>query len=291
MLLNLREYYRPAAEPGRPGLERALEWLARPGIHTVPLAGGDTLLGSADPTVEAVVDLQGLGLDAVEVEDGSPGRLRIGAMVTRSALAEAAPARALYNGVIAEGARRWGGSVQRNRATVGGAVATAAGNDALVAALLVCAAVVVLQGQAGAQEVPLADFLPRRGRLLAAPALITALIVAPLAPPAGAALATVARTPADAAIVLATAALALQDGRCRTARLAVGGVADTPIRLPEVEATLVGQAITAGLMAAAATRAEASVHPTGDFRGSASYRRAMTGVLAGRALREALARC
>ena len=86
MLLNLREYHRPADEGTTGGLARALEILSRSGISTVPLAGGDILVGSGDEAVEAVVDLQGLGLDTVTI---GAGELRIGAMVTRTDLSEA----------------------------------------------------------------------------------------------------------------------------------------------------------------------------------------------------------
>ena len=134
MLLNLREYHRPGedAQPGRQRerLDQALALLARPHLRTVALAGGGALLGSSDPSIDAVVDLQGLGLDEIAVDGpdssnaqtpfgskpaeragstrGSPSggivaghsgqggkaRLRIGAMATRVALAGALPARA-----------------------------------------------------------------------------------------------------------------------------------------------------------------------------------------------------
>ncbi len=288
MLLNLREYHRPVDDGGRQGLDQALDLLARPDIRTVPLAGGDTLVGAADPAVNAVVDLQDLGLDVISVASDAAA-IHIGALVTRSALAEAAPVRACYSGVIAEAAQRWGGSVQRNRATVGGAVATAAGDDPLIAALLVCDAMVVLYDRTGFHELPLVDYLADRAELLAAPALITELVAPAPAAGTGAALATVARTPADAPIVLAAAALTTARGACVAARLALGGVAERPVRLPAVEAWLVNRDLTEETLLAAGAMAADLVNPTGDFRGSAEYRRAMAGVLAARALRQALA--
>jgi CO/xanthine dehydrogenase FAD-binding subunit len=287
MLLSLREYHRPADEGTTGGLNRALELLSRPDVHTVPLAGGTALLASADPAVEAVVDLQGLGLDII-TETGRPhGRLHIGALVTRAALAESEPARTRHDGILAAGACGWGGSVQRNRATVGGALALAAPNDPLVLALLVCDALVDLYGRRGTRVVPIADFLAHRGSWLAEPALITAVTVPFSAAPTGCALVDVARTPSDAPIVAAAAALSQANGRCATARLALGGVADAPARLPEVEAMLAGQTLTDELVSAAAALAADLVSPAGDFRGSAEYRTAMAGVLAERALRQA----
>ena len=286
-LLNLREYRRPADEGTTGGLERALELLSRPDVRTVPLAGGSALLASSDPAIEAVADLQGLGLDVI-TETGRPhGRLHIGALVTRAALAGSEPARTRLNGSLARGAGGWGGSVQRNRATVGGALALAAPNDPLVLALLACDAQVDLCGRQGARGVPVADFLAQRAGLLAEPALITGVTVPLPAAPTGCALVHVARTPADEPIVAAAAALSEAAGRCTLARLALGGVAAAPLRLPEAEALLAGQPLTDQLIAAAAALAADLVNPTGDFRGSATYRRAMASVLAERALRQA----
>jgi carbon-monoxide dehydrogenase medium subunit len=282
MLLNLREYHRPGDAEG---VVQALKLLSRPGIRTVLLAGGDALVGAADPTVEAVVDLQALAaLDFISA-DVNARVLRVGAMTTRTALAqhlERETDSSQYR-VIAEGARRWGGSVQRNRATVGGAIATAASDDPLVVALLACNAQVTLVTRPGPRSLSLAEFLPARAALLAEPTLITEVSVS-LDRDAEWALASVARTPSDAPIVAAVAMLALDHGRCAAARVALGGVAETPILLPEIEAALVGQIPSPELFAEAGNRAASLVQPTGDFRGSAEYRRAMAGVLTERAL-------
>ena len=96
-----------------------------------------------------------------------------------------------------------------------------------------------------------------------------------------------ARTPSDAPIVVAAAMFALDHGRCAAARVALGGVAQMPILLPEIEAALVGQIPSPDLFAEAGSRAASLVHPIGDFRGSAEYRRAMAGVLTERALHQA----
>jgi carbon-monoxide dehydrogenase medium subunit len=285
MLLNLREYYRPDETDG---LALAIELLSRPTIRTVPLAGGDTLIGSGDPSVEAVVDLQSLGLDVIEAEAAPHGGLKIGAMTTRAALAESEFVRLRCDGILAAGARRWSGNIQRNRATLGGALATAAANDPLVIALLVCDAVIAAQTSVSMDRLPIVEFLIQRSAILTRPALVSEIRVprSP-APTTGYALADVARTPADAPIVVAAAALTVVDGRCTQARLALGGAASDPVRLPAAEALLEGQALTAERIADAAARARELVSPDGDFRGSAEYRKAMAGVLAERVLRQA----
>lgn len=299
MLLNLRQYFRPSDDGQQDGLAQALELLARPDVRAVPLAGGDTLVGSSDLSVEAVVDLQALGLDELSL-DPNLGALSAKAMVTRSRLAALAhtalsapgPVSHAYKDtpvrIIALGARRWGGSVQRNRATLGGALAVAAADDPLVVALLACDARVLLCSREGYHTVPLAEFIPTRKQLLARPALITDVVV-PMPPGrlTGYGLADVARTPSDRPIVVAAAMLSFSYGTCQQARLALGGVALHPIRVPEAEAMLTDQPLTPELIAAAAQRAAELVQPAGDFRGSAEYRQAMAGVLAERALQEA----
>jgi carbon-monoxide dehydrogenase medium subunit len=192
--------------------------------------------------------------------------------------------------MVAEAARRWGGSIHRNRATVGGAIAIGAPNDPLLVALLACDAVVTFETLSGCRTLSLARFWPVRAAS-AEPAVIikVSLLLDAAETPSGAAwaLAAVARTPADAPIVVVAAMLAVQDGLCSDARLAIGGVAPTPVVLPEITTALVGQAPDPASFARAGAQASAFVRPAGDFRGSAEYRQAMAGVLAERALGQA----
>ena len=64
-------YYRPD------NLDEALKYLSQP--DTAPLAGGTELLAQEEGvSLAAVVDLQDLGLDQINLDDD---RLRVGAMV------------------------------------------------------------------------------------------------------------------------------------------------------------------------------------------------------------------
>jgi carbon-monoxide dehydrogenase medium subunit len=294
MLLNLREYHRPAAMADPPAaLRQALELLGRPGIHTVPLAGGSHLLASGDATVEAVVDLQGLRLDGIQY-DARDGILHVGAMTTRAALAEDPHAQRLCSGLLSRAARRWSGSVQRNRATVGGAVVVAEPNDPLILALLAAAASVLLLDRTGTRSMALSGFLAARheawpdGHRRPAPELVSGIEV-PISPGLRGGLAEVGRTPSDAPIVAACAVLDVTDGRCTRAGLALGGVAETALTSSETARILVGEPLTHEAIARAAALVARGVTPLGDHRGSTEYQRAMAETLSARALAQAAA--
>jgi len=79
-----------------------------------------------------------------------------------------------------------------------------------------------------------------------------------------------------------------QDGVVETVRVALGSVAPTPLRLPEVEAMLTGQRPTPELLVQAGRAVAAEIRPISDVRTTADYRRRVAGVLCRRALQGAL---
>jgi CO/xanthine dehydrogenase FAD-binding subunit len=231
----------------RPGsLDEALVLLSWPG--TVALGGGTRLTADPAPGPVQVVDLQALGLGRIEALGG--GRLRTGATATLQQIAGSA----VVPAVVREAARRERPSALRAQATLGGCVAAREADSELLAALLVHDAVLSIAG--GPAHLTLAKFLaghPPSGAWIIAGLTIQTTGTA--------AAARAGRTPADRPIVAAVAR-AGGDGQ---RRLALAGVAAAPVLVP-------GPAAIAGL------------DPTGDFRGSGEYRRAVAAVLAARAL-------
>jgi CO/xanthine dehydrogenase FAD-binding subunit len=74
------------------------------------------------------------------------------------------------------------------------------------------------------------------------------------------------------------------DGTLAGVSLALGAVAATAIRVPQAEAVLEGRRPTADVVDEAAAASRASVRPIDDLRGSAWYRKQVSGDL----LRQAL---
>ena len=79
-------------------------------------------------------------------------------------------------------------------------------------------------------------------------------------------------------------------GKCVEARCVLGCVAPTPLRIREAEAVLQGNPYRADIAAEAGRLAAEACSPLDDLRGSAEYKRAMVGVLVGRAVQDGFRR-
>ncbi|MCS7261362.1 MAG: FAD binding domain-containing protein [Anaerolineae bacterium] len=268
-MMRVKAYYRPHT------LEEALRLLHSE--DAVPLAGGQQLLAEERHEAQAVVDLQALGLDRIEMEGE---RLRIGAMVRLQQLVDAPHG----SSFLAEAAHRDGPLTYRNAATVGGTIVTHDPLSCLLLSLLVLDAEVEVQRRDGALMVALEQLVTDPAHWLQR-GLVTAVMVTLRA--GGTAMAVVARTPRDRPTVAVVARVVRQGDRCAEVRLAWGGVAAYPLRAHAVEQALSSQTLEDAHIEAAVAPVIAALQPRSDFRGSAEYRRAMIGVLTRRALWEA----
>ena len=94
------------------------------------------------------------------------------------------------------------------------------------------------------------------------------------------------------AVVGAAAWVAVTDGACSAARIAVGGLLPNARRANAAESALIGKALTEETIAAAADRVSADLgrDVSGDIYASAEYRAAMAPVFTRRALATAASR-
>jgi len=284
-MLNLKEYHRPK------DLTEAVALLQRKQPRTVVLNGGTWLVGEAPRDVEAVVDIADLGLNRILVEGNL---VRIGAAVTHQQLVESEQLRTSALRVISETAQAMSGLNIRNRATIGGAIVTADAASPLVTALLACDAEVVIAGAKDKTKqaddprdfwkvLPLAGFLAYRRQILDEGTLITEVRMPLPSPDTRSHYARVARTPRDYPIVCAVAAFAMKDGIAGHVRIAIGGVAATPIRLSRLEFGLEKKRLADWLDREMEAQM-ALLDPPGDWLGSAEYRKEMARVLVRRAI-------
>jgi 7,8-dihydropterin-6-yl-methyl-4-(beta-D-ribofuranosyl)aminobenzene 5'-phosphate synthase len=150
-----------------------------------------------------------------------------------------------------------------------------------VAGLLAVGARVVYDNQPE-EEAPLADYL--RGRGGPGRRLKSVRIAVDKHGQWGEA--HVARMPGDRPIVSAAASVEMHGGIVRGAHLALTGVWRESARLAGAVGLLTGQPLDAGHIESVVQAVEREVEPTGDFLGSANYRRAMAATLTRRVLQQ-----
>lgn len=170
---------------------------------------------------------------------------------------------------------------ERNRREVKRALASPRVAPQWSAALLALGATVTLEGKGGSSEIPLETLLDQRPE-----GEITALHVRTEGLRWGEA--HIGRTPADDPIVAAVAAIEMDKGQVRQARVVLTGVWPEAVRLAQAPVELVAGPLNRERIRAVALAIEQEVAPEGDFRGSEEYRRAMAGVLTRRALEQCL---
>jgi len=177
----------------------------------------------------------------------------------------------------------------RNVATIGGNLCNAAPSADSAPPLLVTDAMLTLEGPGGERKVPVEDFFAGPGETcLDATEVLTRIEIPKTKPHTGMAFLKLGRVAQDIAVVNAAALLVAEDGVCRKCRLAVGAVAPVPLRLKDVEEFVEGERIRPELLREVRTMVEGLVRPITDVRSTEEYRRSMSGVLATRAIEQAI---
>ncbi len=169
----------------------------------------------------------------------------------------------------------------RNRATLGGNLATASPIGDSPPALLALDAEVTLAGPRGERRLPLAQFFTGYRKTALAPDEIIVSVHLPRPLPAVQRFYKVSkRVLDDISTVAAAFALDLTaDRRVERLRIAYGGVAATPLRAHGAEALAIGRPWNRETVAAIVVELARLGSPIDDHRGSAAYRRAMIGRL------------
>lgn len=218
------------------------------------------------------------------------GGLRIGALTRHHAL-EMSPLVARRFPALGAAMAYVGHLAIRNRGTIGGSLAHADPAAELPMIALLLDAEIRTRSAAGARRLAARDFfLGPLSTALAEDEMVTEIVLPALPPRTGSAFEEFAPRAGDFALAAVAATVSLSGGKISEARLAAMGVGETPLRLCAVEARLVGQGFTPGLVAAAAQEAREAVEPGTDLRASAEYRRHLFAALTERALSAAWAR-
>ncbi|MBT3628253.1 MAG: xanthine dehydrogenase family protein subunit M [Rhodospirillaceae bacterium] len=228
------------------------------------------------PNSAFVMDIQHLGLDQIEADNGL---LRLGAGVSMRDLAASDLPETLR-----QAARRVGGPALRNLATVGGNIFARQPYGTVAAVLLAMDAVLVFAAPDGPQRIDLAEFYAAGG---SAPGLLTHI---ECPHPEGKLLFLKCARQRFGGPTVISVALRIEladDGTVSAVRIALGGAGEHPLRAVAAEQLLSGKPLAAAAIDAAAAAAQENCAPADDPVASAWYRRRMVGVYVGRALSQA----
>ena len=265
-----------------------------------PIAGGtDIMVGVAGGTGSVrrpLLDLWDLdelrGIEVVHDE------LVLGALATWTDLRRSPVVHGALP-VLAEIAASVGAVAIRNRGTVGGNCMTASPAGDLLPVLLATDAVLEVAGPNGTRMIPADAFWTgyRQTALVAGELLVAVRI--PLVPGRRVRFRKVG-TRRALAIAKVSIAVAWQDGMAgpgtgddavdgawHHVRVALGSVAERPIRANRTEAVLEGRLPGPSVAVEAASAVEAEITPIDDVRSTAAYRRAVTGRILRRIVNDA----
>lgn len=285
---SVQQVGRPVTAHHQPAdLSTALELLAGLDGARVVAGGTDLLLElsrGARTGVGTLVDITRIpGLADIEV-DGD--ELVLGALVTHNqavasplVVAEALP--------LAQACLEVGGPPLRNRATIAGNLVTASPANDTISALTALGASVDVRSRSRTRRLAIDELITGfRTTALEVGELITAVRVPRLGAGRRGIFVKLGNRKAQAISVVHAAVVLDFDGeRVGGARIAIGSVAPTVIRLDAVEVAVTGTMLEDAIIDAAAATARLSIAPIDDIRATAGYRSDATEVILRRGLK------
>jgi xanthine dehydrogenase iron-sulfur cluster and FAD-binding subunit A len=268
-------------------LEGALGLLSEHQANARLIAGGtdlivDLMRGSNAP--ETVIDITGIPkLDLISLDELD--QIHLGPLVTHNQVVgsklcvdHAFP--------LAEACWQVGSPQIRNRGTIAGNIVTASPANDTTPPLRVLEASVTLQSVRGQRTLSLKDFHKgERHTALAVDEMVIDIFFPAMSNLHSACFQKLALRRAQAiSLVNIAALLQLQEGLVEDARIALGSVAPTVVRAVDAEHFLIGKPLSQEVIDKAAELAASAGSPISDIRGTAEYRRYLTGVLTRNAL-------
>ena len=273
-------------------VDEALGLLARHGDAAKILAGGQSLMPLLNFRLARpshVIDVNRL-VELATVAPSADGGLRLGALVRQRALERSALVRERAP-LIVQAMPFVGHPQIRARGTLGGSLAHADPAAELPAVMVALDARLTLRRAGGERTLAAADFfVSLLTTALAADELLTEIALPPWPARSGSSVHEVAKRHGDFALGGVAATLTLDgQGRVAHARLVGFGVGPGPVRVVDAEGALEGGPPTPAAFVEAGRLVSAGVDPADDIHASGAYRKRLVGVLARRALTDALA--
>ncbi|MCZ6503141.1 MAG: xanthine dehydrogenase family protein subunit M [Gammaproteobacteria bacterium] len=270
----------------------AVALLAKEKGSAYVLAGGTDLLvrmktGLIEP--DLVVDIK--RISAMQSIKTTASGTRIGAAVSGAELGENKKLKKAWPGVV-EATNLIGSDQIQGRCTMVGNLCNASPAADSVPALMAARAKAVVVGKNKRRTVAVEKIITGPGETsLAKGEIIEAIILPRRSTKSGDAfLRFIPRTEMDIAVVSAGISLTLARGVIKSARVALGAVAATPLLVPAAARAIIGTKLDDVALEKLAAACSAACKPIDDKRGTIEYRTKVVGVLACRAAKIAYQR-
>lgn len=274
-------------------IEAAVALLAGAEGNAYPLSGGTDLLvqmrsGRIEP--DLIVDLKRIkSMREITRENGG---YRIGGAVSGAEINEHETLPHDWPG-IAEAANLVGSTQVAGRATLAGNLCNSSPAADTVPAMVAAGAIAHVVGPNGARDVPVEDIPAGVGKNSLAKGEMVDSIFLPEKPAhaSDAYIRFIPRTEMDIAVVGCGASVTLDDeGRVTAARVALGAIAPTVVRVDAGADAVIGTVLDDAAMSALNDACAAACNPIDDKRGTVEFRTEVAGVLAQRAIKQAAER-
>jgi xanthine dehydrogenase iron-sulfur cluster and FAD-binding subunit A len=274
-------YHRPTS------LADALSQLNAAGADTRLIAGGTDVmveLGRSSNLAKRLIDLTALEPELRYISEDD-GRLTLGALTTHNDVL-GSPAFRRDALPLVQACAEVGAPQIRARGTVAGNLVTASPANDTITALYVLDAEVEVASSNGRRRLSVEQFCTGfRQTALAPGELVRSISIRKLGPSRRGIFLKLGLRKAQAISVISVAVVVEFDGpRVTEARIALGCVAPTIVRVADAEASLAGSSLDRAARARAASLAAAAIAPIDDIRASAAYRRTTIAALVERAL-------
>lgn len=277
------EYFAPST------VQEAVALLEKYEDEAKILAGGQSLVPIMNFRLgrpEVIIDINGIKDMDYITEEGE--ELLIGAL-TRERDLELSPLVQEKCPILAEAVSFIGHVPIRNRGTLGGSLVHADPSSELPTVICCLEGEMKVVGPIGERTLePEEFFLTYLTTSLEPSEMLVEIRIPTLPKNTGWSFVELSRRCGDFAIVSVATLLFMGDGGiCNEARIALGGVAGTPIRATEAEELLAGQKITDALIEEVGQEAAEATETESDYHASDEYRKEMAKVFVRKGLREA----
>ena len=270
----------------------ALEMIAQNPATSRIIAGGTDLMLEIErnqrPNIHELIDISRIaGLDEIAVDENN--QVHIGPMVTHNGCLRSEVIQK-YVACIYQACSQIGSPQIRNRGTLAGNLITASPANDSISALLVLDAKVELTSKNGKRIVDLNKFFTgvRRTVMSENEFLTDITFTLPDEKKKTTFIKNALRKAQAISLVNVSVAFRLENGKMSQARVALGSVAPTVIRVAEVEEFLEGKEPSEEVFTKAGKLAAKNCAPISDIRSSDKYRKEMVAVHVKRALWQAV---